>query len=257
MRLGLCAPYELIDRVAEAGYDYLEWWVTAAVALDAQAFAAACRHLAAARIRCEACCIFFPKEMRLTGPHPDTAAITRHLATAAERLAALGVGIAVVGSGAARMVPDGFDRRRGLEQFADLLRRIGDALAPHGITAVIEPLNRQETNLINTVAEALAWSRHLAHPAVRVMADFFHLARDDEGYGGVWAAGADLRHAHCANPQGRTHPARPDEADYAGFLAACRAVGYDDRLSVEVFSRDYAADLPQAAQAAAMLRRLL
>ncbi len=58
---------------------------------------------------------------------------------------------------------------------ATILPEIGEIAANHGVTLVMEPLNRYETHFLNTVGHGAAICQRVGHPSVRVMADFFHM----------------------------------------------------------------------------------
>ena len=87
-----------------------------------------------------------------------------------------------------------------------------------------------------------------------MMVDYYHFAVENEDFSAVGKAGAFIRHAHAANPNGRVFPAPGDGADYRGFIHALRSAGYDGNLSVEAscadFERDAAAALTALKEAA-------
>ena len=56
---------------------------------------------------------------------------------------------------------------------------------------------------------------------------FYHLACVMEDPAIVVRAGAQIRHLHMANPNGRVFPRVWQEYDYAPFLAALRKIGYE------------------------------
>jgi sugar phosphate isomerase/epimerase len=56
-----------------------------------------------------------------------------------------------------------------------VLPRIGAIAANHGVTLVMEPLNRYETHFLKTLSHGAAICRRVNHPNIRVMADFFHM----------------------------------------------------------------------------------
>ena len=118
--------------------------------------------------------------------------------------------------------------------------------ATHGITIAIEPLRRQESNIINTAAEGLELVKAIDHPNFQLMIDFFHLASENEDPAIVTEAGSRLRHLHTANPQGRVFPLKWEEFDYAPFFAKLRAAGYDQRISVEASTKDFTGEAPQS-----------
>src|SRR2546423_1701886 len=49
----------------------------------------------------------------------------------------------------------------GIAGSADVLRRIGEEAAKHGITIGLEVVNRYETNVLNTAAQAVAFARRV------------------------------------------------------------------------------------------------
>ncbi|PYR62523.1 MAG: hypothetical protein DMF91_06370 [Acidobacteria bacterium] len=115
-----------------------------------------------------------------------------------------------------------------------------------GITIAIEPLRREETNIINSAAEGLELVRAIDDPNFQLMVDFYHLASEKEDPEIVVRARAHIRHLHMANPQGRVFPLQWDEYDYAPFFANLRKIGYDKRISVEASAKDFPNEGPQA-----------
>src|SRR4030095_11252790 len=63
----------------------------------------------------------------------------------------------------------------GIAGSVDVLRRIGEKAAPHGITIGLEVVNRYETNVLNTAAQAVAFARRVALPNVKVHLDTYHM----------------------------------------------------------------------------------
>jgi sugar phosphate isomerase/epimerase len=171
-----------------------------------------------------------------------------------DRVKRLGIRIVVFGSGGARRVPDGFSRDEAFRQLVDFGKRIGPLARQRDITVAIEPLRREETNIINSAAEGLSLVEAVADPGFQLMIDFYHLASEHEDPGIIVRARPHLRHLHMANPQGRVFPRTLDEYAYEPFFAALRQIGYDQRISVEASTSDLQADAPRAI---ALLRRAL
>ncbi len=167
------------------------------------------------------------------------------------RAKALGGEIVVLGSGGARKVPEGFDKKRALEQFSELCRELGPRAAEAGVTIAIEPLNSKEDNLINSVAQGAQIVDAVAHPNIQLLADFYHMFEDREPTQNAADAGKRLKHTHLAD-LGRLAPGFAEgEADFVGFFAALRAAGYDKRCSFEGKTHDLAS---QAAPLLATMR---
>ena len=218
--------------VAAAGYDYWEPPVAAvAPGQDEQVFAAARRRFQELPLRPEAWNCLLPGDLKITGPDVDAAGVDRYLKAAFDRIAELGGRVVVFGSGRARAVPDGFDRTQAEKQIASFLRRAGDAAAARDLIMAIEPLNRRECNIINSVAEGLAMAQRVDHERVRLLADSYHMFQDDEPLSNLAEAGGALVHIHIAD-RPRNAPAEGAE-ELGPFFSALRAVGYDGRISIE------------------------
>lgn len=142
---------------------------------------------------------------------------------------ALGIDVIGYGSGRSRTVPAGFPHERALEQVRDFLHLCADLGESRGVRVALEPYNRDDTNLLYTVPEALAVVQAVNRPTIGVMADFFHMRLNDEPLDELAAAGPSLIHAHIAEP-GRGRP-QTTAAEHAAFLRALRAAGYDGRVT--------------------------
>ena len=63
----------------------------------------------------------------------------------------------------------------GIAASIDVMRRIGEQAARHGITIGLEVVNRYESNLLNTAAQAVAYARRVGLPNVTVHLDTYHM----------------------------------------------------------------------------------
>jgi D-psicose/D-tagatose/L-ribulose 3-epimerase len=244
VKIGMCAPIDKAAVVAAMGFDYLEPIVFPLAALDEGAFSALVEHVHVLPIHCAAFNMFFPRDMMIVGPKADAKRTATYVARAVSRVAALGAEVLVVGSGASRMVPPGWDAERGMMQFVDTLRCVGTEAAKHGIIAVIEPLNTRESNIVNSVAEGQRLAIRVGHPSVKLLADFYHMRLESEDMENILRAGTMLRHAHIANSDGRRFPRERSEDRYDDFFAALKAIGYQGMLSAEPMSGDLESEAP-------------
>ena len=247
MRLGVCAGFENAELLADAGFDYLEGAASAVAALDDAAYRELLQQAKAAPLPFEAFNVMVPASVRLTGPDANDALTRDYLTRMLERIARLGAQVVVFGSGGARRVPDGFPRDSAYDQLNAYLLMAGDIATAYGITIAIEPLNHEECNIFNSVAEATQATRRASHPNVRVLADLYHMVKDGQSYDEIRAAGPRMAHVHIISPAQRTFPRTDDPYDYRPFLTALRDVGYAGRISIEGSAEgDYAAALHNA-----------
>jgi D-psicose/D-tagatose/L-ribulose 3-epimerase len=193
-------------------------------------------------------------------------AATRERTTAVmERLvelcALMGGAYLVHGSPKQRAVPDGETREVAWERARECLARAARQAQACGVTYCIEPLSRRETDLINTVAEAVSMVEAVGSPAFKTMIDC-SAAGQEEGVAIAdlmerWMPTGHIAHVQVNDPN-RRGPGQGDMA-FAPIIATLQrmlAAGhYQGIVAVEPF--DYVPDgLGSAARAIGYLRGL-
>lgn len=249
-RLGVCTSIGNAAAVKLAGGDYIEESVQGFLIPDRpeSEFREKAGAAALSPLPVLACNGFLPASLKSVGPDARPEEIAAYAGTAFRRAAEIGITTVVFGSSGSRAIPDGFDRAEARRQFVGLLRRLGPIAAAHGIIVAIEPLNRDECNFINTVAEGAAVVREAGHPNIRLLADIYHMLRENEGPAALVDAGPLLRHVHIAEKDRRTPPGVAGD-DFRPYLQALRQAGYAGAISVECRWDDLATELPAALKA--------
>ena len=240
---GFGVGYDWIPILKEAGFDYVDLPMAQMMQMDDGSFRA--RVLSVLRetgLPCVCVNNLFPAAVRLTGPQASQEDALDYCRRAFARAAELGARRAVFGSSGARNVPPGWPRVEAERQLVELLCKLAPLALEHGITLVIEPLNRGESNVITSIADGVRLCDSVSSEAVRMLADFYHMALSGERAEEVARAGASLRHVHIARPLGRGLPLPGDGEDYAAFCGAQRAVGYDGDVSIEAYAPENTAE---------------
>jgi sugar phosphate isomerase/epimerase len=171
--------------------------------------------------------------------------------------AALGAGYLVHGSPAQRNPAPGQSAADALARATAAWQRCGEWAAARGLVYCIEPLSRDQTSVVNTVAEAAAIVRAAGLPALRTMLDTCSAgATEAEPLPALierwWGTGL-MAHVQLNDPNRRA----PGQGGlrFAPVLDALRLQAYRGWLAVEPF--DYWPDGPGcAAFAAGYLRAL-
>jgi D-psicose/D-tagatose/L-ribulose 3-epimerase len=128
--------------------------------------------------------------------------------------------------------PTGDERRRA----ADLLAEVAPLAQQAGVTLAIEPLNRFECHLCNTLQAAVELARQVDHPAIGVMVDTFHANIEEKSTpAAIRAAGRHLVHVHISESD-RSTPGS-GHIDFTSIMRALGDIGYDGDLVVEAFGR--------------------
>ena len=176
---------------------------------------------------------FIPAELKVVGPAVDEAKVIEYVKTAFDRSKQLGIKTIVFGSGGARKVPDGFAKEEAQKQLISIAKKIAPEAKKRGIVVAVEPLQSNETNIINSAAEGLEWVKAVGHPNFALMVDFYHLSLEKEDPGILVSGAKYIKHFHIANPHGRVWPLSSDEFDYSGFFENVRKSRYKGGISVE------------------------
>jgi D-psicose/D-tagatose/L-ribulose 3-epimerase len=119
---------------------------------------------------------------------------------------------------------------------ADVVREAAAHAAAANVLLAIEPLNRFECHLLNTMDDAAAFADLVGHPSAGVLFDTFHAnIEEQDPVGCIRRRGGSIRHVHLSASD-RGIPGR-DHVDWAGTFEALRAVGYDGWMVIESFGR--------------------
>ena len=149
---------------------------------------------------------------------------------------------AIIGSMQGRAEGD-VTREQALDWLAEALEVLGSRAGTHGISLIYEPLNRYETNLVNTTAEGIALLTRLSHDHVRLLCDFFHMNIEEASIAdSLREAGPLVGHVHFADSNRRA--AGLGHTDFAPIADALREIGYNGYVAAEILP------LPDAATAA-------
>ena len=229
MRFGICQPPEQAAALEAAGWDFVEGNVQSLLRGQSADFTPP----AVTPIPLPVCNGLVPGSIPLVGPAVDRGVIRAYMKNVLERAGRMGIDTLVFGSGAARKVPDGFDRSQAEEQIRTFLSETAPVAQQNKVTIVIEPLTKGETNIITNVAEAMTYVKAVDHPAIQCLVDSYHFWLENEPLGNLEAAMPWIKHVHVADTEGRVAPGISGKSDYKPFFAVIKRGGYDARISVE------------------------
>jgi D-psicose/D-tagatose/L-ribulose 3-epimerase len=105
------------------------------------------------------------------------------------------------------------------------------------ITLCVEPLNRFETDFLNTVDQALQLVKAVNSPALKIHLDTFHMNIEEKHLGAsVVKTGKHLGHLHaCGSDRGTPGG---DHTDWKSIAKALKAIGYQGDVVIESFTTD-------------------
>jgi D-psicose/D-tagatose/L-ribulose 3-epimerase len=189
-----------------------------------------------------------PGGLSISDPEPAVRARTRDaIARLVDLCAALGGRYLVHGSPAQRNPVAGQTRADAVERATEAWVEAGELAGRVGVVYCIEPLSRDQTTVVNTVAEAAAIVASAGLPGLRTMLDTSSAGLTEaEPLAALidrWWPGGLLAHVQL-NDRNRRGPGQGSDA-FGPILAALMRNGYDGWLACEPF--DYVPDGPGCA----------
>ncbi len=234
MRFGICTGAGASGSVKSAGWDFVEENVQGILqgSNPDDAWDGRARATAATLPLLAANCLV-PGNLKITGPEADLGKLREYMTRVLQRAAKTGMKVLVFGSGGARNVPEGFDREKARQQIIEFMKMAAPIAGQNGVTIVAEPLNKQECNVINSVADAMTYVKAVNHPNFQCLVDSFHFWVEDEPLENLKQAMPHIRHVHLADKDGRVPPGQSGTADYRPFFRTLKQGNYNDLISVE------------------------
>jgi D-psicose/D-tagatose/L-ribulose 3-epimerase len=115
----------------------------------------------------------------------------------------------------------------------------------------VEPINRFESDFLNTMEQGLKLLADVNHPALKLHLDTFHANIEEKHQGeAIRRAGKHLGHIHACGCD-RGTPGN-DHINWKSIAAALKAIKYDGDVVIESVTLD----VPRIARSAAIWRRM-
>jgi D-psicose/D-tagatose/L-ribulose 3-epimerase len=227
----------LIPRVASLGFSAVELPIEDPALLDARRIAALAKDH---NLKVSACGVFGPGRDLTNADARVRAATQDYIKTSLDFAAEVGApmfcGPLYAEVGKRRQLPEA-ERRAEWQLAVEGIRQACEAAAARGLRIAIEPLNRFETDLVHTAADAVRMANDVDHPAVGVMIDSFHMTIEEDNLEqAVLTAGPHLLHVQVSENQ-RGIPGT-GLTDWASLARGLRTVGYRGMVVIESFTPD-------------------
>jgi sugar phosphate isomerase/epimerase len=246
MRFGICASFRDVAAFKNVTFDYLEEHVQRFLVPEQpqEAFEELWREARRLPIPIEAANSLLPSDLALVATptqQVDIQRLQRYMRTALRRAEQVGIHVIVFGSGAARACPAGYDKEDAIRQIGEHLTQWSEWAGEHGVQLVLEPLRYEETNTLNTAAEAGILVHSLKASGARLLIDTYHMACNQEAPTTILPYASLLEHVHVAEKRERAAPGRYGE-DQRPYFSVLHLGGYDKRISIECNWQDLAAE---------------
>ena len=253
--IGVCTNFNNAGKLSPHGYTFVEETVGGYLvpSKSEEDFNEILKQSEKSTLPVKACNNFIPGSMKSVGSDAVHQQILEYVETAFRRAQKAGVEYIVFGSGGSRSIPDGFSHDEARKQFISLCTAMAPIAAKYDVVVVLEPLNTKECNFINSVVEGGKIVEEVNHPNFRLLADIYHMMKDNEGPESILQYGHLIKHVHIAEKEGRAAPCTGNE-NFKAYFEALKKVGYQGRISIECGWKDLGT---QAATAIAAIKKQL
>jgi sugar phosphate isomerase/epimerase len=226
-----------LQKAARLGYDGIELMVVRPEKLSAQGIRVQVSKTGLEIAAVASGAIYMADSLSLLASSPEVsqqaAARLHALIDFAEELEAP---IVTIGGFRGRMTWVGSHQARSI--LVDILGAAAEKGAQQGVRLALEPLNRYETDVVQTAEEGLALIDEVGHSHLGLLLDTYHANIEEMSLYDCFrqAMAADrLWHVHLGDsnrlPPGQGH------IDFPGIVSTLRQIGYQGYLSAELLPR--------------------
>lgn len=119
----------------------------------------------------------------------------------------------------------------------EILEDVSKIAHDHGVVLGLEPLNRFETDMINTVDQALSLVQEVGHSSLQIVLDTFHSNIEEKDIpDAIRKIGKDLLCHVQGNESDRGTPGTA-HLEWEGIRDALHEIGYDGAVVIETFGQ--------------------
>ena len=120
--------------------------------------------------------------------------------------------------------------------FAEGLAQCADHAQERGVQILIEPLDKTQTDVVNTMAEGVKVLEEINHPAIQTMFDFHNTPDETEAFDVLIKKHFDyIQHVHVQEMDGNYLGSGDSVTQYAKAFQTLKDLGFDKWVSLEVF----------------------
>ena len=125
------------------------------------------------------------------------------------------------------------EQRSSYQRAVEFFNDLAEYASSVGVRLVVEPINRYETNFINTVAEALQFIDDVGAGNIGVLPDTFHMNIEEVSLeGALREAGQKMLHVQFTDSN--RNAAGQGHIEFAPLAAVLREVDYSGYMSAEI-----------------------
>lgn len=148
----------------------------------------------------------------------------------------LGGSVMIFGSPNQRSTTGGATVEDAQKYFAEGLASVADHARERGVKILVEPLSSDQTDVVNTTAEAMEIVNAVDHPAIQTMFDFHNTPDETEPFHVLIEKYFDyIHHVHVQEMDGTYLGTGNAVNDYVKAFQTLKDLGFTKWVSLEVF----------------------
>jgi sugar phosphate isomerase/epimerase len=131
---------------------------------------------------------------------------------------------------------DGISVAEATDYFADGLSKVADRAGRRGVRVLVEHLDRTQSNVVNTLAEARRLTDAVGHPAIQMMFDFHNTVDETQPLEELIRQYFDrICHVHVQEMDGSYLGTGGAQHEFVRAFQALKDLDYANWISLEVF----------------------
>lgn len=245
------ADTRLFKKFCRWGYEAVELLIDDPADIDPSLLK---RKLAAQRLACGSIAAAINPQRDLRGSHASQRNGVAYLCQLIDQMVALDARVlsgpvySYVGRAQAYSAAE---KKRHWQAVVKNLKIVARYAADRGKLVCVEPINRFESDFLNTIDQGLKLIADVGNPALKLHLDTFHANIEEKHQGeAIRRAGKHLGHIHACGCD-RGTPGN-DHIDWKDIAAALKAIKYDGDVVLESVTLD----VPNIAASAGIWRRM-
>jgi sugar phosphate isomerase/epimerase len=148
----------------------------------------------------------------------------------------LGGKVMIFGSPSQRSTTNGATVEEAMNYFAEGLARVADHARERDVKILVEPLTSNQTDVVNTMSDAMKIVNKVDHPAISTMFDFHNTADETEPMHELVRKYYDqIDHIQFQDMDGTLMSTDEITEEYVQVFQVLNELNYDKWISVEVF----------------------
>jgi D-psicose/D-tagatose/L-ribulose 3-epimerase len=126
-------------------------------------------------------------------------------------------------------------KKREREWCVENLSKAGKFASDHGVILGVEPLNRFESDMVNTADQALSIVQEVSHPNLKIQLDTFHCNIEEKNIPDTIRKIGKDRLCHVQGNESDRGTPGTGNLDWQGIKSALEEIGYDGAMVIETF----------------------